>query len=196
MRHVSSPGQHAATAAPEADERSLLAAAASGDRTAAGELVERTYPMVFAALYRLTGGDQELAADLTQDSYRKAWASLVRFDGRSKFSTWLYRIAHNTFLNHVRRPQRVVPMEDSHERTAVDPGNSGERELERRQDAVRLRRAVLDLPPELRLAVTARYWAEVPVREIARLEGITEPAVRKRLKRALRILGHAMEVAS
>ena len=53
-----------------------------------------------------------------------------------------------------------------------------------------------DLPEDLRLAVTARYWGEIPVREIARLEGITQPAVRKRIKRALKILGHAMEVAS
>ena len=68
--------------------------------------------------------------------------------------------------------------------------------IERRQEAHLLRRAVLDLPETLRLTVTACYWGEVPVREIARLEGITQPAVRKRLKRALKILGHTMEVAS
>jgi RNA polymerase sigma-70 factor (ECF subfamily) len=178
------------------DERDLLRAIAAGDREAASELVERTYSSVYAALFRFTGGDEELAADLTQETYRKAWAALARFNGRSLFATWLYRIAYTTFLNHVRRPRRMVPMEQGHERIAIDPAATGEMLLERSQDATRLRRAVLDLPEELRLTVTARYWGEVPVREIARLEGITQPAVRKRIKRALKILGHAMEVAS
>jgi RNA polymerase sigma-70 factor (ECF subfamily) len=178
------------------DERDLLRAIAAGDREAASELVERTYSSVYAALFRFTGGDEDLAADLTQETYRKAWAALPRFNGRSLFATWLYRIAYTTFLNHVRRPRRMVPIEHGHERLAVDPAATGETLLERSQDANRLRRAVLELPEELRLTVTARYWGEVPVREIARLEGITQPAVRKRIKRALKILGHAMEVAS
>jgi RNA polymerase sigma-70 factor (ECF subfamily) len=182
-------------AAPERDERSLLQAIAGGDREAACELVDRSYSMVYGALFKLCG-DEELAADLTQETYRKAWAALARFDGRSRFSTWLYRIAHNTFLNHIRRPRRVVPMEEGQHHDPVDPEPGADHLVEHEQQGQRLRRAVLELPPQLRFAVTARYWGEVPVREIARVEGITEPAVRKRLKRALRILGHSMEVAS
>jgi RNA polymerase sigma-70 factor (ECF subfamily) len=182
-------------AAPERDERTLLKAIAGGDRDAACELVDRSYSMVYGALFKLCG-DEELAADLTQDTYRKAWAALARFDGRSRFSTWLYRIAHNTFLNHVRRPRRVVPMEEGERYDPVDPEPGADDLVEHEQQGRRLRRAVLELPPQLRFAVAARYWGEVPVREIARVEGITEPAVRKRLKRALRILGHSMEVAS
>ena len=196
MTEVDHPPQPPADQEWLTDERSLLRAIAGGNREAASELVDSTYSTVYAALFRLTGGDEDLAADLTQETYRKAWAALPRFDGRSRFGTWLYRIAYTTFLNHVRRPRRLVPMEPGHERTAVDPATGSEALLERSQEATRLRRAVLDLPEELRLAVTARYWGEVPVREIARLEGITQPAVRKRIKRALKILGHAMEVAS
>ena len=196
MTEVDHPPQPPAEQDRVIDERDLLRAMAAGDREAASELVDRTYSSVYAALFRFTGGDEELAADLTQETFRKAWAALPRFDGRSRFATWLYRIAYTTFLNHVRRPRRLVPMEPGHERTAVDPSATGDSLLERSQEASRLRRAVLELPEELRLTVTARYWGEVPVREIARLEGITQPAVRKRIKRALKILGHAMEVAS
>jgi RNA polymerase sigma-70 factor (ECF subfamily) len=195
MTEAELPHQPIAEPATEWDEKVLLQAIATGDRDAAGDLVDRTYSMVYAALFRFTGGDEELAADLTQETYRKAWAALPRFNGRSRFSTWLYRIAHNTFLNHVRRPRRLVPMEENHERSAVDPATPSDRLVEHQQEAVRLRRAVLQLPDELRLTVTARFWGEVPVREIARLDGITEPAVRKRLKRAMKILGHTMEVA-
>jgi RNA polymerase sigma-70 factor (ECF subfamily) len=196
MTEVDHPPQLAAEQDRVLDERDLLRAVAAGDRDAASELVDRTYSSVYAALFRFTGGEEELAADLTQETFRKAWSALPRFDGRSRFATWLYRIAYTTFLNHVRRPRRLVPMEPGHERSAVDPAAPTDSLLERSQEARRLQRAVFDLPDDLRLAVTARYWGEIPVREIARLEGITQPAVRKRLKRALKILGHAMEVAS
>jgi RNA polymerase sigma-70 factor (ECF subfamily) len=196
MPEAELPPQTMAMPETAIDERTLLVAAAAGDRESADELVDRTYSTVYGSLFKLTGGDEELAADLTQDTYRKAWASLSRFRGGSAFSTWLYRIAYNTFLNHVRRPRRLVPMEEGHERAVSDPTPAGDELVAQSQDAARVRKAMLELPEDLRLAVTARYWGEVPVREIARSVGITEPAVRKRINRALRILGHAMEVAS
>lgn len=178
------------------DEQTLLAALAENDREAAAEIVDHTYHAVHAQLYRLTGGDAELAADLTQETYRRAWSALPGFDGRSRLATWLYRIAYNTFLNHVRRPQRLVPLEEGHVRVATDPNPGADEKVERQDEARHLWRAVLALPEALRFAVTARYWGEIPVREIAQAEGVTQPAVRKRLKKALRILGNAMEVPS
>lgn len=177
-------------------ERDLLRALASGDRSAADDLVNRTYSKTWAALYRLTGGDSELAADLCQDTYRKAWASLASFDGRAKLSTWLYRIAYTTFLNHIRRPRRMMALDEGVvERTpssAVGPETAA-RQAQRDQG---LRRAVLDLPDPLRETVTARFWGEVPVKELAAVGGISEVAVRKRLRKALSILRTEMEVAS
>jgi RNA polymerase sigma factor (sigma-70 family) len=61
------------------------------------------------------------------------------------------------------------------------------------QTRERLRKAVLGLPEELRFTVAARYWAETPVAEIARAEGISEVAIRKRLKRAYRLLAVVLE---
>ena len=178
------------------DEQTLLAALAENDREAAAEIVDRTYRAVYTQLCRLTDGDAELAADLTQETYRRAWSALPGFDGRSRLATWMYRIAYNTFLNHVRRPQRLVPLEEGHVRVVTDPDPGADQEVERKDEARHLWRAVLALPETLRFAVTAHYWGEVPVREIAQAEGVTQPAVRKRLKKALRILGNAMEVPS
>ena len=59
------------------DEGRLLAAIRGGDRSAAEELVERTYSAVYASLCRLCG-DRDLASDLTQETYRKAWEALPR----------------------------------------------------------------------------------------------------------------------
>ncbi|HEX5757765.1 MAG TPA: sigma-70 family RNA polymerase sigma factor [Thermoanaerobaculia bacterium] len=174
------------------DERRLLAELAAGDRRAAEVLVERTYRGVYGFLWRLAG-DPELAADLTQETYRRAWAALASFDGRARFSTWLCRIAYTTFLNHLRRPRRLVPLEEGQEAAVPDPAPAADERLSGAMAGERLRRAVLSLPEELRYTVTALYWGEQSVAEVAKHEGVTPVAIRKRLKRALAVLAAALE---
>lgn len=170
------------------EELRLLRAAADGDREAAERLVEGTYRAVYGALHRLAGGDPDLAADLTQEAYRKAWSALPGFEGRARFSTWLYRIAYTTFVSHARRPRRLLPLDEEQVERVDDPSPGPEESASRSRDGERLRRAVLDLPEDLRFTVTARYWRNLPVREIARLEGVTGVAIRKRLAKAERLL--------
>lgn len=177
------------------EEGRLLAALAGGDREAAERLVERTYRIVFALLRRLCG-DAEMAADLTQETYRKAWDSLSGFDGRAQFSTWLCRIAYNTFLNQLRRPRLLVPLDEKHEAAVADPAPAADVSVGLAMAGDRLRRAVLALPDDLRFTVTALFWGELPVREIALHEGVTTVAIRKRLKRALAALAAALEEES
>jgi RNA polymerase sigma-70 factor, ECF subfamily len=170
----------------------LLAGLRRGDRQAAEALLAGSYRLVYAALFRLCGGDADLAADLTQETYRKAWQALAGFDGRAEISTWLYRIAYNTFLNHLRRPR---PLLDDGLAAArlVDPAPAPDDAAVAGQEAERLRRAVLGLPEDLRFTVSAHFWSELPVREIAALENITTVAVRKRLARAFARLRLALE---
>jgi RNA polymerase sigma-70 factor (ECF subfamily) len=175
-----------------ASEGELLAAFAAGDREAAERLVAQSYRVVYALLRRLCG-DGDLAADLTQESYRKAWDALASFDGRARFSTWVCRIAYNTYLNHLRRPRRLLPLEERLEAAVADPAPAADEAFGQVVAGDRLRRAVLRLPEELRFTVTARFWGDLPVAEIARHEGVTGVAIRKRLKRALKALALALE---
>lgn len=170
-----------------ATEHDLLSAIRSGDTAAAEELVERTYEAVFASVCRLCG-DRDLAADLTQETYQKAWAALPRFDGRSQLFTWLYRIAYTTFLNHIRRPRRVVSLDEPDAIEVRDERPAADQLLADSQEAERLRNAVMQLPEDLRFTVTAHFWGGLPVREIAQIEEITTVAIRKRLHRAFSIL--------
>ena len=178
-----------------AEEAQLLAGLADGDRAAAEALVDLTYRNVYALLCRLAR-DHDVAADLTQETYRRAWAALGSFDGRSRFGTWLYRIATNTFLNHVRRPHAVVPLDEELGATLPDGAPRQDDEAIAAQMQDRLRRAVLGLPEELRFTVAARFWAEAPVAEIAKADGISEVAVRKRLKHAYRLLAAELQEVS
>jgi RNA polymerase sigma-70 factor (ECF subfamily) len=172
--------------------RELLAAYRRGDSSSAELLVERTYEAVYAAALKLCG-DPGRAADLTQETFRKAWQSLHRFEGRSKVSTWLYRIAFTTFLNSTRTDGREVPLDDEVARRMPAAGRSPEETVGATSQAEATRQAVLGLPVELRATVAAHYWGEIPIREIAREAGITPVAVRKRLKKALALLAGALE---
>jgi RNA polymerase sigma-70 factor (ECF subfamily) len=164
-------------------ELALLDELKRGSREAAEKLVDATYPRVYAALVKLTG-DPDQAADLTQETYRKAWKSLAEFREAAQVSTWLYRIAYNTFLNTRRRPMRIVPLEPEVEATAIDTGPPPDVSAAEAERAGRLREAVLALPEELRFPVTAHYWSELPVSELAEILNLTPQAVRKRLRRA------------
>ncbi|MBL8112431.1 MAG: sigma-70 family RNA polymerase sigma factor [Acidobacteria bacterium] len=178
-------------AAPEPDERQLLADLRAGSRSAAELLVGRTYTRVYAYLVRVSG-NPDLASDLTQEAYRKAWQNLDSFDGRSQLATWITRIAYTTYLDHVRRPRLFTQLSET-THPPPDPATPALEALEQKEVEERLRLAVLELPEELRFSVTARFWGELPVDEIARLSGITGVAVRKRLARAYAALKGAIE---
>ncbi len=187
--------EHEAVLPPWNEERRLLAAIRGGDRSAAEELVERTYSAVYASLYRLCG-EGDLAADLTQETYRKAWEALGGFDGRSQFFTWLYRIAYTTFLNHIRRPRRITSIEEAGAPEPRDDSPAADQVLSEREEGERLRAAVMTLPEDLRFTVTAHFWGGLAVKEIARIEKITSVAIRKRLRKAFSILESSLDEES
>lgn len=174
------------------DDDRILSSIRRGDRRAAEELVERTYQMVFASLVRLCGGDGDLAADLTQETYRKAWESIGRFEGRSRLSTWLYKIAYTTFLNHVRTPRRAVALEDAPPLQLVDPAIPADDAIGSAEEQAELRAAVMKLPGDLQFTVSAHFWAGLSVKEIAAIEKVTTVAIRKRLYRAFEALETAL----
>jgi RNA polymerase sigma-70 factor (ECF subfamily) len=179
------------------DEAQLTRSLLAGDRLASEALIRLTYRRVFGLLVNLCHGDRELAADLTQETYRKAWEALPSFAGRAAFSTWLYRIAWNTFLTHVRRPLKLIPMEDGLAALACDAGQAQDDTLVAAETTSRLRRAVRELPEELQAVVVSRFWTGTAVGEIARIEGVSRVTVRSRVRRALeRLAGALQEVTS
>src|SRR5829696_9779462 len=87
------------------DDRQLVAAAQAGDRRALDELLRRHYDRVHAVCRRIAGSARD-ADDAAQEAMIGIVRGLPRFDGRSQFSTWVYRIATNAALDELRRRKR------------------------------------------------------------------------------------------
>jgi len=98
-------------AAGQSDERSVVAAVQAVDEKAFAALAEQYRRSLHAYLYRLVGSVED-AEDLVQETLLRAWRSRLDFEGRSKFSTWLYSIATNAALNALRRGRRAVVPQD------------------------------------------------------------------------------------
>lgn len=77
----------------------------NNDQLAFGELVKRNQNRIRHSLRQLSNWNEALADDLAQDTFIKAFKGLHRFNQKSKFSSWLYRIAYNEFLQHCRSNQ-------------------------------------------------------------------------------------------
>src|SRR6185436_6595599 len=97
-----------APAASPTDAQLILAVLEREDRRAFGLLVERHQSQVRTVLRRLTKGDAALADDLAQETFVLAWRNLRKFRFEAKFSTWLYRIAFNTWQSEARKRREVL----------------------------------------------------------------------------------------
>lgn len=91
-----------ADAAPQPEDAALVRRAQAGELDAFDELVRRYQRQIYSVIYQMTAHHEE-ADDLTQDTFVKAWQALKTFKGDSSFFTWIYRIAINRTLNHVKQ---------------------------------------------------------------------------------------------
>lgn len=131
--------------------------------------------------------DHQLAEDISQETLLAAWQSIGRFDGRCRFSTWLYGILRHRFLKaRVSDARRIVassPTDDlqSTSQAAADPA----RDLERAEDANRVRKAVAALPEEHRVVIELRFFADAKLEDIAAALEIPLGTVKSRLHNGL-----------
>jgi RNA polymerase sigma-70 factor (ECF subfamily) len=155
------------------------------DTAAFAELVRRHQGRVRGLLLRLTG-DRALADDLAQDVFLRAYRGLAGFEGRARFSTWLYRIGYNVYLNHRTRTRDPAPLPDAFEAcTAAPEGRGSARGSDLRRD---LEGAVARLPERYRSVITLYYLEDVSYPEIAEILELPLGTVKTHLHRAKRML--------
>jgi RNA polymerase sigma-70 factor (ECF subfamily) len=164
-------------------QQEIIAAVIDGDQTAFEQVV-RAYADPIFRYVRMIVKDEHAAEDVAQRVFLSAYQNLHQFDSqRGKFSTWIYRIARNAALNHLRDNQRC---EVALETPLPEAGRElpPHEQAELREQFVLLDRAVAGLPEHQRSAWVLSEQEGLTQSEIASIEGVPEGTVKSRVSRA------------
>lgn len=184
----------------------LVEQAQQGDMAAFGQLVAKYQDKVFNTCWRISGS-RDAAADLTQDVFCKSLEALGRFQGKSRFYTWVYRIAVNESLSHRRKAGRMISMgsddgnpnaienqastlvRQTSGQNPVDP----QKAAQTRETQALVTAALDDLDDDYRAAVVLRDIEGLDYAEIAEVLGIPPGTVKSRLHRGRTALRERLE---
>lgn len=137
--------------------------------------------------FRYHVGDDALAEDLTATTFAKAWRSRERYDhDLGAFSTWVFRIARNVAVDHVRRKRPVFSLDFA--RGVADDSRPLDEIIQQRRDSARLTALLNRLPARERELIALKYGAELTNRAIAGLTGLSESNVGTTLHRTVQKL--------
>ena len=186
---------------PDAD---VVALALEGRDAAHRELIKRYERPVFSLVFRMVR-DRELAEDLTQDTFVKVLSHLDRYRSDFKFSSWLFKIANNVAIDHLRRRQLdTVSMDgsphamtvDAVEATRFDVADGSENaldEMEAKELGSAIERAIARLRPEYRSCIMLRHVEGRSYEEIASTLDLPLGTVKTYIHRARHELRRALE---
>ena len=172
----------------EPDENELVLGCIDGDDHAFEILLLRYQRQVFNAVLRMVRNRDE-ASDLTQTTFLKAYEQLGSFDSRHKFFSWLYRIAINESINHLRRRGRLEPLEGEWASAARSPEDSAVGS----DLSVHVQDALMSLSPDYRAVLVFRHFEDCSYEEIASIVGVPTKTVKSRLFSARRQLKELLE---
>ena len=171
------------------EEQELIAAAARGDRRAFEALIRLHEDRVFAICMGVIRS-RDLALEATQETFITLYRKLDRFDGKSAFSTWLYRVTTNTCYDVLRRAKRHLaePLPEYH-----DPADArAQDDLDAVELRPELRDALAAIPDEFRAAVVLSDLEGLPVAEVAEILDVPPGTVKSRVFRGRRLLAELL----
>jgi RNA polymerase sigma-70 factor (ECF subfamily) len=169
----------------------LVVRALSGREESFEELVRRYQRPIVAYVYRMVG-DYDFALDLAQEVFIKVYGSLERYRPEFKFSTWIYRIAHNAAIDHLRRSDNSrtedLQLEGEGGQTFDKPlaskSPTPEQESERKERRAEIEEVIRQLPPAYRELIVLRHSHDLSYDEIAEVTALPLGTVKNRIFRA------------
>lgn len=172
-------------------EQELVTRAKSGDDEAFAQLMRANEKRIYNLTLRMTGNPED-AMDLAQEAFLNAWRGLKFFQGDSAFSTWVYRLASNACIDHLRRKKRrqdiSAPMpaveEDDSQPDIPDDRFRPDQELERRELRRTVIRSLEQLSDEHRQVLVMRELNGLSYQEIADVLDLEAGTVKSRIARA------------
>jgi RNA polymerase sigma-70 factor (ECF subfamily) len=185
-------------------DQQVVELARQGREPAYRELIGRYQRPVFSLIYRLVR-DREKAEDLSQDTFIKVLNAIDRYDPSFKFSSWIFKIAHNTSLDHLRRrePETLSLQGSPHARTDAEieastiTPESGDENPEQYTSSKEvggvIERAIDKLRPEYRTAILLCHVEGRPYEEIAQIMDVPLGTVKTYIHRARNELKRQLE---
>ena len=167
----------------------LVVGALAGHENSFEELVRRYQRPIAAYVYRMTG-DYDAALDLTQEVFIKVHNSLARYKSEFKFSTWIYKIAHNAAIDHLRRSAAreqalAINVDGERRQVAIESRRlTPEQESEQAERRSEIEAVVRTLPTAYRELIVLRHSHDLSYDEIADITGLPLGTVKNRLFRA------------
>lgn len=171
------PGKKAPGAIFADPEKEIIDAVREGDSEAFGRLARRYEDFVFTLVRSLVHNDV-MAEDVAQEVFLRAYKGIRRFELRSSFKTWLYRIAYNTAVSHIRRERSTA---------SIDPANLEDPALDLSDNPslrLTMERLIEKLRPEYKAVIVLHYYDDLKYEEIAEILECPMGTVKIRLYRA------------
>lgn len=175
-----------------AQDIELVEAIVSGNEDGFEELVRRYHRPLAVYIYKMIG-DYEAALDITQEVFLKVHNSISQYSSAYKFSTWLYRIAHNAAIDYLRRNQNTEKSFDGEESEVgwIQPkanNLSPEAESEVKEWLSEIQTVIRHLPVNYRELIILRHGKDLSYEEIVEITGLPLGTVKNRLFRAREML--------
>lgn len=174
------------------DDSALMLRYKDGDVAAFEALYRRHNDSLYRYLLRLCR-HRDTAEDIFQDVWGKIVKARSSYRPTAKFTTFLYRVAHNCFIDHVRRNKRHANSTEMQTEHFAHPGETLETATERSLAKERLAKALLDLPEEQRDAFLLHEEAGLSVDEIGLVTGTNRETAKSRLRYAVKKLRVAID---
>ena len=164
----------------------IIAKVKQGDMVAFNALIDEYKAMAFTLALKLMK-NREDAEEVAQDAFVKAYKNIGQFEGKSKFSTWLYTIVYNTALTRLRKKQLDIQDIDSHSvefSSAFSESGMEWRNLQRDERSSYIKQALEQLVVEDQVVITLFYLNENSLAEICEITNWELSNVKVRLHRA------------
>jgi RNA polymerase sigma-70 factor, ECF subfamily len=173
-------------------DQELMRIVQGGDFSPASEIYDRYSARIYNFAFRFLK-NAEAAEDATQEVFVKMMKHANQFQGDAKLSTWLFSITANWCRDYLRKSDNKPKEADDVLVTLAAPSElSPERNLEKREDELRVQRALGALTAEQREAILLSRYQGLSYAEIAQIAGCSEGAVKTRVFRAMETLKKAL----
>lgn len=173
------------------DDQFYLDKILNGDPASYAFLVNRYKDMVYSIAIKILR-DADDAQDLAQECFITAYQQLHKYQGRSKFSTWLYTIVYRAAVTQLRQNKLNTITIDDGVNEVSDGNGSPFDQLRSKQVGQQVRSAIDKLPETEALLVTLYYINDLPVKEIQEITGLSNPNIKIKLFRARKKLEHQL----